>query len=91
MIIERLSALIVDNSLGYVEKSKMEEWPRGLWRHLGKVVKGNLPWVRIPLLPPYRGFVQRLGLQSPKLSMGVRISHPLPIEKCVNLYKKVSS
>ena len=30
---------------------QMEEWPRGRWRHLGKVVKGNLPWVRIPLLP----------------------------------------
>ena len=43
-----------------------EEWPRGRWRHLGKVVKGNLPWVRIPLLPPFRGFVQRqyYGLQN---------------------------
>ena len=35
--------------------------------------------VQVSSLTPYRGFVQRLGLQSPKLSMGVRISHPLPI------------
>ena len=56
----------------------MEEWPRGRWRHLGKVVKGNLPWVRIPLLPPYRGVVQRLVLRSPKPSMRVRILPPLP-------------
>ena len=57
VIIERLSAPIVDSGLGLLEKSKMEEWPSGRWRHLGKVVKGNLPWVRIPLLPPYRGVV----------------------------------
>ena len=37
VIIERLSVLTVDSGLGYVEKSKMEEWPSGRWHHLGKV------------------------------------------------------
>ena len=33
----------------------MEGWPRGRWHHLGKMVRGNPPWVRIPLLPPNIG------------------------------------
>ena len=38
VIIERLSAPIVNSGLGLLEKSKMEEWSSGRWHHLGKVV-----------------------------------------------------
>ncbi len=39
----------------------MEGWPSGRWWQSRKLLRGNPPWVRIPLLPPLNNKIMKGG------------------------------